>query len=123
MAYHLLADITLVVHLLFILFVVFGGLLVLVWRRFLWLHLPALVWGVLLEVNGWLCPLTPLENWLREQAGTSGYRGGFIEHYLVPLVYPTGLDRGTQLILAGLLLLANVLIYGWIYWARVRPNA
>ena len=123
MAYHLLADLTLIAHLLFILFVAFGGLLVLVWRGVLWLHLPALVWGLLLELNGWLCPLTPLENWLRRQAGSSGYRQGFIEHYLVPLVYPAGLDRRAQLILAGLLLLANALIYGWVYRLHRRRSA
>jgi hypothetical protein len=87
------ADLVVLAHLGFILFVILGGLLVLRWPRMAWIHLPAVIWGALIEFAGWICPLTPLENWLREASGTAGYQGGFIEHYLVPIVYPAN-SRG-----------------------------
>ncbi len=117
----LIADGVLLLHFAFILFVILGGLLAL-WRRgWVWAHLPALLWGVLVELTGWPCPLTPLENWFRRRAGQPGYGGGFIDHYLMPLVYPAGLTTGYQVLLAALLLLVNAVIYAWVIhrW-RVR---
>ena len=107
------ADAILVGHLLFILFQIFGGLLV-VWRwRWAFAHLPAVAWGVWIEVSHASCPLTPLENSLRRAAGDGGYAGGFIEHYLVPLIYPPGLTPAVQLGLAAGLVTGNALLYGW----------
>jgi hypothetical protein len=114
------ADAVLVVHLLFIVFVVAGGLLVLYRPRVAFLHLPAAVWGVLVEWMGWRCPLTPLEQSLRRAAGEEGYEGSFIEHYLWPLIYPEGLTREAQLIFGLLVLLINVTVYGVILARRSR---
>jgi len=117
-AYGTLADAVLVLHLAFILFVVLGGLLLL-WRRWLvWLHLPAVAWGMLIEFAGWICPLTPLENWLRMQGGERGYAGGFIDHYLASLIYPAGLTRGQQWLLGALVLAINAAIYVWLWRKR-----
>ena len=112
------ADLLLVLHLGFICFVLAGGLLVLKWRRLAILHLPAVVWGALVEIQGWLCPLTPWEQQLRQAAGQAGYRGGFVEHYLLPVLYPPGLEHNTQLILGGAVILINAIIYGWIFLRR-----
>jgi hypothetical protein len=120
MLYRLLADAVLSLHLFFILFVVFGGLLALRWRRAMYLHLPAAIWGALIEFMGWTCPLTPWENRLRRLAGDEGYAGGFIEHYLLPLVYPDGLTREIQIILGVAVLVANVAIYAAIIWRHRR---
>ena len=124
MAYSLLADIVVLLHFGFILFVVSGGLLALRWRRAVWIHIPAALWGGLVEIMGWPCPLTPLENWLRQAGGGSGYEAGFIEYYLIPVIYPSGLTRGAQIALAAILVLANAGIYGWVWrhWRR-RPRA
>jgi len=116
--YGLLADIVLTVHLLFIVFVVVGGLLVFKWPRMAWLHLPAAAWGVLIEFAGWICPLTPLENHLRRLARQSGIEGGFIEHYLVPIIYPPGLTTQWQWILGTFVLVLNLLIYGIFLYRR-----
>jgi hypothetical protein len=118
MFYSILADIAVVIHLAFILFVTFGGLLAL-WRwPIVWLHLPALIWAALLEFRSWICPLTPLENWLRIEAGESGYATGFIEHYLIPLIYPAGLTHDIQMMMGALLLILNVCIYGYVWFCR-----
>lgn len=117
--YRLAADLVLVVHLAFVLFVVFGGLLALRWRWTAWLHLPVALYGFLIEVVGWVCPLTPLENRLRRAAGEAGYEGGFIEHYLLPILYPGGLTREVQLLLALLVVIVNVTIYALV-WRRHR---
>jgi len=109
--YRALADLVLVVHLAFVLFVVLGGLLVLRWPRLAWLHVPAAIWGVLIEYTGWICPLTPLENSLRMRGGEAGYSGGFIEHYIQPLLYPAGLTRSTQVVLGSLALVLNLTAY------------
>lgn len=122
MTYHALADLVLVIHALFIVFVLCGGLLALRWRWIAWLHLPAVAWAVLLGVFGWLCPLTPLEQNLRQAAGGTAYSGGFIEHYLLPLVYPAGLTRGILLYLATTVITLNILIY-WLVWRRYRVIA
>jgi hypothetical protein len=112
--YLLLADLIVVLHLLFIVFAVFGGLLLLVWHRLIWLHIPVVLWAALTEFLGLICPLTPLEIWLRQQAGADAYQGGFISQYLVPLIYPPGLTPGMQWLLGGGLVIFNVLIYSWL---------
>lgn len=117
MAYGLLADAVLVLHLAFISFVVAGGALALRARWAPWLHLPAVAWGVFVEASGRVCPLTPLENALRRSAGDAGYAGGFIEHYLTSIVYPASLTREVQLLLAGAVLAVNLLVY-WLVWRR-----
>jgi hypothetical protein len=117
------ADAVLVVHLAFILFAAFGALLV-VWRPLAAaLHLPALAWGVWIELSHGICPLTPLENSLRRAAGEAGYGGGFIEHYLVPVIYPAGLTPAHQNWIALGLVAINVLLYGWALFRALRPDA
>jgi hypothetical protein len=111
MPYGVLADLVLVVHLGFVLFVALGGLLVLRWPRLAWIHLPAAAWGALIEFTGGICPLTPLENRLRVLAGEAGYAGGFVEHYVTAVLYPDGLTRGAQVVLGVLVLLVNAAIY------------
>jgi hypothetical protein len=110
--YRALADLILALHLAFVLFVVLGGLLVMRWPRVAWLHLPAAIWGVVIEYTGWICPLTPLENSFRARGGEAGYSGGFIEHYIQPLLYPAGLTRSTQVVLGSLVLVLNLTAYG-----------
>jgi hypothetical protein len=117
----MLADLVVLIHFAFLLFVVFGGLLALRWRRVMYLHLPAAVWGAFIELAGGICPLTPLENSLRRSAGLAGYEGGFVEHYILPVLYPAGLTRGVQLTLGMLVIGINVAIYGWIL-ARLRAQ-
>ena len=114
MVYRALADLLVIAHLAFIGFVVLGGLLALYRWWFCLLHVPAAIWGVFVEVSGGFCPLTPLENELRRLSGSGGYPSGFVEHYLLPLIYPTGLTREVQLGFALLVLLANVVVYGFV---------
>ena len=121
MIHRLLADAVLVLHLAFILFVVLGGFLVLRWPRLAWLHLPIAGWGAWIEFAGKICPLTPLENWLRAQGGEQGYAGGFIENYLTALIYPEGLTRGVQLLLGALVLAINAFVY-LVLWQRRRAR-
>lgn len=109
--YGILAGAVIVAHFLFIAFVAAGGLLVLRWPRLAWMHLPAVVWGVVIELTGWICPLTPLENHLRRLGGSSSYSGGFIEQYLIPVIYPANLTAATQYILGGLVIAVNLVIY------------
>jgi len=111
MAYRFLADLVLVLHLAFVLFVALGGLLVLRWHRAAWVHLPAAAWGAVVMFTGWICPLTPFENELRGWGGEAGYRGGFVEHYVVSLLYPAGLTRGIQVALGLGVILLNVAVY------------
>ena len=122
MLYRLLADLLVALHLGFILFAVFGGLLAVRWPRIAWAHGIALAWAASVEVFGLTCPLTPLEVALRLEAGLEGYSGGFIERYLVPVVYPPGLSRTVQWVLAGGLILVNAGVYGWV-WRRLRAAA
>jgi hypothetical protein len=114
--YRFLADTLLLLHFAFVAFVLFGGLLLLRWRRLVWLHLPAALWGVAIMFGGWICPLTPLENRLRRLSGGAGLEGGFIEHYMLPLIYPEGLTRGLQVLLGVLALAFNLAVY--INWIR-----
>ena len=120
MGYRVLADLVVGVHALFVAFVVVGGLLVLRWSWVAALHVPAAVWGALIEFQGWICPLTPLENALRAAAGQAGYRGGFIEHYLLPVLYPAGLTRSVQLVLGALVIVVNVVVYAVVVWRLAR---
>ncbi len=114
----LAADLLVVLHLGFVLFVILGGLLVGRWGWLVLLHLPAVVWGALLEFYGWVCPLTPWEQQLRLAAGEAGYTGSFIEHYLLPVLYPEGLTRSVQILLGAGVLLINLIIYGWLVWRK-----
>jgi len=116
----LVADLLVVAHLAFICFVVLGGLLALKWPRAAFLHIPAAVWGALLEFQGWLCPLTPLEQHFRTAAGEAGYTGSFIEHYLLPIIYPADLTRDLQLQLGVFVVVINAAIYGWLLARYVR---
>ncbi len=116
--YYFLADMTMLVHLLFVLFVVFGGVAVLRWRRLAWLHLPAAIWGGAIELGGWVCPLTYLENHFRRLGGESGYGGTFIGHYLEPVLYPLGLTRHTQVMFGLVALFVNLAIYIRIFRRR-----
>lgn len=111
MVFRILAEGVVLLHLVFILFVVLGAWLCLKWPRIAFLHVPAFVWGALIEFQGWICPLTPLENALRRRAGAEGYETGFIEHYVVPLIYPPGLTRTHQIILGIGLLVLNGAAY------------
>ncbi len=119
----LLADLIVVIHLAFVVFVAAGALLVLRWPRLAWVHVPAAAWGALIEFAGWICPLTPLENWLRLHGGAAGYRGGFVEHYIIPVLYPGSLTRGLQIALGMAVVVVNVSVYGWlIYRGRSRTR-
>ena len=122
MGWRLLADALVVGHLAFIVFALFGGLLV-AWRTWLvWLHLPAALWGVWIETSGSICPLTPWENQLRRLAGDAGYPGGFVEHYLIPVIYPAGLTPAIQIALAIVVVTVNAAIYSVILlrWRSTR---
>ena len=123
MLYGLAADAVVAFHFTFVLFVVLGGLLVRRWPRVAWVHLPCAVWGGLVELTGLICPLTPLEKWLRDQAGLASYGGGFIAHYIVPILYPAGLTRGVQLVLAGFVVGLNLAVYTRWWRARRRRAA
>ena len=112
MGYRLLADGVVVVHLGFVLFALLGALLAFRWRKVIWLHLPALFWGAYVEFTRRICPLTPLENWLRRQGGEAGYPTSFVEQYLLPVLYPANLTADTQLVLGTVLVLVNVALYG-----------
>ncbi|HUY04647.1 MAG TPA: DUF2784 domain-containing protein [Rhodocyclaceae bacterium] len=112
MALAIAADGVVVLHFAFVLFALLGGLLVPRFRRLAWLHLPAALWAALIEFAGWTCPLTPLENLLRRGAGSQDYANGFIEHYLLPLIYPAGLTRELQIVFGFCVLAANLLVYG-----------
>jgi hypothetical protein len=122
--YRLLANAVVIIHALFIVFIVFGGFLT--WRwRWRWvavLHIPSAIWGVLIEYRGWICPLTPLENTLRAKAGQSGYSGGFIEHYVVPAIYPSGLTPRVQTVLGTVVLVINLFAYGVLARRQMRGS-
>jgi hypothetical protein len=117
----LAADATLVLHLAFIAFALFGSLLAFRWRWIPLLQLPAAAWGVFVEVTGRLCPLTGIENHFRGLAGQGGYSGGFVERYLLPVIYPSGLTRDVQFVLAAVVLGVNVAAYGLLAWRHRRP--
>ena len=120
MPYRLAADLVVAAHLLFVVFVIGGGFLVWRWRNLAWAHAPAAVWGALIELAGWICPLTPLENALRQRAGDAGYAGGFVEHYVIPVVYPAGLTPTVQIVLGVGVIVVNVIAYGLLVARRRR---
>lgn len=122
MVYRLLADLVLVVHLIFIAFVVAGGFAAVRWPRLAWVHVPCFVWGALIEFAGWICPLTPLEVRLRIASGQAGYSGGFIERYLLPIIYPGALNREIQIWLGLSVLALNAVAYAWLL-RRLRRRA
>ncbi|CAB1085268.1 hypothetical protein D1AOALGA4SA_12756 [Olavius algarvensis Delta 1 endosymbiont] len=120
MLYGIMADIVVLVHLAFVIFAVLGGILI-AWRRWImWLHIPAFLWAFWIELTGGICPLTPLENWFRISAGQGGYQGDFFAAYLLPLLYPAGLTRKIQTLLAFLVIVINVSAYGVIFYRGYR---
>ena len=122
MTYRIAADLVLATHLVFIVFVVLGGLLALRYRWVIMIHIPAAVWGAFVEISGRICPLTTWENQLRQSAGDSGYANSFVEHYLLPVIYPAGLTHSTQIWIAGLVIVVNVVIYGWLVYRLKRSR-
>ena len=120
MWYRRLADILVILHLGFILFVLFGGLLTLRWPRMIWLHVPAAAWGAAVEFGGWICPLTPLEQGLRTADDAPADRSDFIDEYVLPVLYPGGLTHDLQLVLGAVVVLVNLAIYGWLLARRAR---
>ena len=118
MMYLLLADLVVVIHFVFVLFSVLGALLLIRWRKIIWLHLPAVAWAIWIEFSGKMCPLTPLENWLRLKGGEIGYSGDFLAHYLLPLIYPSNLTREIQIILGAIVAGMNMAMYGYVFFLR-----
>lgn len=118
--YSALADLLIVVHFAFIILVIFGGLLIF-WKKWIvFLHIPAVIWAALIEFKGWICPLTPLENQLRRAAGETGYTGGFIEQYLVPVFYYDNLTREIQILLGISIIVINVILYTWLFYRYLK---
>ena len=117
-AYKSLADALVVFHISFVGFVLLGGAIVLFWRRAMWLHLPAVAWGIYIELSHNICPLTPLENHLRSLGGTATYQGSFVDHYIMPVLYPSGLTHGMQVAIAAAIVVLNAGVYGWIVAGR-----
>lgn len=121
MIWRVLADLLVLLHAAFVAFVVLGGLLALRWRWVPWVHLPAALWGALVVLVGWICPLTPLEIAWRVRGGEAGYSGGFVEHYVLPLLYPEGLTRGVQVALGVFVVTVNLAIYALVWRKRKEP--
>ena len=116
----LLADLIVVLHFAFVVFVVAGGLLVLRWPKVAWVHVPAAIWGAVVEITGWICPLTPLENWLRRRARLDVYTGDFVARYVLPALYPEGLTRDSQLLMGAAVIVLNLAIYAVVVRRRSR---
>ena len=107
----LLADLVVLVHFAFVIFVVAGGALVWRWPRLAWLHVPCALWGAAVELGGWICPLTPFEIDLRQRAGGAGYEGDFVARYVLPVLYPAGLTREAQVLLGAVVIAVNAAVY------------
>ncbi len=122
MLYRVLAEIVVILHLSFVVFVLFGGLLTVRWPRAVWVHLPAVLWGTVVEFTGWICPLTPLEQWLLVQGGETIQTGDFILRWLLPLLYPETLTRTVQIVLGTLVLIVNGCVYGRLCHRRWRSS-
>lgn len=120
MIYWIAADLVMVVHFLFALYVVLGGIAVWRWPRSAWLHVPAFTWGLLVVAKNWVCPLTPIEQNLRLAAGEQGYQGGFLAHYIEPILYPEGLPQDLRLFFAIGLIILNIALYWHAYYRRRR---
>jgi hypothetical protein len=125
MVYQLLADLVTVLHLAFVVFVVLGGLLAFRWPRLVWAHVPAAAWGAFIEFSGRICPLTPLEVWLRRRGGAEGYSGGFVEQYVIPVLYPADLSTDIQILLGVVVTAINAVVYGLLLarYLRRRQNS
>lgn len=119
MLYQLLADALVFIHVGFIAFVVLGGFLAWRWRRVAWIHAPAALYGAAISLVGWVCPLTPLENRFRRLAGQAQYEGGFVEHYILPVLYPADLSFDLRIALGFVVLIVNATAYSVYFW---RPN-
>ena len=113
--YELLANLTLIAHLIFILFVIFGGMLFFIFSKIIYIHIPSLLWGIYIELTNSICPLTYLENWFLYKSELSTYSSGFINNYLFPIIYPEGLTAEIQIYLGVSLIVINIFIYGSIY--------
>lgn len=118
MLFRLAAEAVLLIHLAFIVFALLGAAIAARWRWIIVVHLPAATWGFFVELTGRICPLTYLENYFRIKAGLSGYTESFVEHYVLAIIYPAGLTRETQFVLAGVVLVVNITLYGWLYFRR-----
>ena len=118
MIYRFLADLVVLAHFSYIVFVIFGAALAFRWKKAMWVHIPAALWAALLEFAGWVCPLTPLELWFRTQGQAVAYSEGFIEHYILLILYPPGLTREIQLALGVFVVAVNVLVYGYVFTRR-----
>ena len=116
MIYHVTANLLVMIHLVFIVFVIAGGFIVLIWPWVILLHIPAVIWGGIVELKGWICVLTPWENNLRRLAGQEGYPGGFIEHYIVSLIYPAELTRDAQIVMGVIVIIINLCVYSFIVY-------
>ena len=123
MIYRLLADILALAHLGFVIFVAVGCFLLLRWPRLIWIHAPMVIWGIAISILQWECPLTPLENWLRRAGGEAGFDGSFLDHYLMPVLYPPGLTPNKGLVIAFLLFVVNGLIYTHVFRSRNRRGS
>ncbi len=121
--YRLLADMVVLLHFAFVVFVILGGFWVARRRRVMPFHLAAAIWAALIEFSGWICPLTPLENQLRAKSGSDGYDSDFVAHYILPIVYPEGLTRETQIALGAVVIMINLGIYGWVLRYKSGRNA
>jgi hypothetical protein len=120
MFYRFLADFVVLLHFGFVLFAILGGFLVIRWKKSAWVHLPTALWASLIEFGGWICPLTPLEKWLRLQGGEIGYQTGFVEQYILPILYPAALTRQLQIILGLFVLSVNIIVYGWLLYRILK---
>lgn len=119
----ILADLTVIFHFSFVIFVLFGALLLLRWRKLIWFHLPCMTWGILVELTGWYCPLTPLENYFRAKAGLGLYSGDFVMEYIMPILYPQGLTRDWQMVFGLIVIMLNGLIYGYVIRKWLKSDA
>ena len=120
--YHILADITILLHFVFVIFAVFGGTLGFWWPRVIWLHFPAVIWAALVESAGWICPITYLEDWLLTKGGWPVTAGGFVEDYIVPVLYPANYTRNLRILLAVSVVFINMIIYGLLYWYKLKKR-
>ena len=120
MGFRLLSDFIVIIHLAFIIFVAAGALLVMKWNRLAFIHIPAVIWGAIVEYTGWICPLTPWENHFRRLAGDSAYQGDFTGNYILPVIYPGELTRNIQIILGSIVIIINMIIYGIIIYRSVK---
>jgi len=118
--YAIAADIIVILHFAFVVFVLLGGVLLLWWRKLVWIHLPAVIWGIMIEFTGWICPLTPYENKFRQQAGLEMYDGDFVMRYIMPVLYPEDLTRSLQVAFGLVVLVINVICYYYVFFFKKK---